>query len=129
MVATYRCLPEEHPLFALLVKHFDSTAYMNEYGVNKSVEDGGILSILFSSNMSQVRDLMSKHFKEYTSKDLTFPARIKARGMNKCVDLNYPYRDDGLLLWDAILKWVKGYLSVFYKTQGEFLKDKDVQTG
>ena len=68
MVATYRCLPKKHPLFALLVKHFDSTAYMNEYGVNKAVEDGGILSILFSSNMAQVRDLMKEHFEEHRCK-------------------------------------------------------------
>ena len=127
MVATYRCLPKKHPLFALLVKHFDSTAYMNEYGVNKAVEDDGILSILFSANMSQVCDLMTKHFEEYTSKDLTFPARIKARGTHKCVELNYPYRDDGMLLWDTILKWVNDYLLVFYKSHGKVLKDEKVQ--
>ena len=126
MVATYRCLPKKHPLFALLVKRFDSTAYMNEYGVNKAVEDDGILSILLSPNMSQVRDLMTKHFEKYISMDLTFPARIKARGMHECIELDYPYRDDGLL-WNAILKWVNDYLLVFYKTHGKVLKDENVQ--
>ena len=47
--------------------------------------------------------------------------------MHECAELNYPYRDDGMLLWDAILKWVKGYLLVFYKTHGKVLKDEDVQ--
>ena len=39
----------------------------------------------------------------------------------------YPYRDDGLLVWEAINEWVRGYVSVHYASDGEVLADEALQ--
>ena len=45
----------------------------------------------------------------------SFPALIKRRNMdNDSFPATFPYRDDGMLLWDAIYQWVNDYLSIYY---------------
>ena len=40
---------------------------------------------------------------------------------------DYPYRDDGRLIWDAIHTWVGAYLSLYYTSDQQLLEDKDLQ--
>ena len=47
--------------------------------------------------------------------DMSFPAMLKARKMDKeNFKAPYPYRDDGQLIWDAIYEWVEDYLKIYY---------------
>jgi arachidonate 15-lipoxygenase len=39
----------------------------------------------------------------------------------------YPYRDDALLVWDAIHKWVSDYLSLYYASDDDVQKDLELQ--
>jgi arachidonate 15-lipoxygenase len=41
---------------------------------------------------------------------------------------HYPYRDDGLLLWNAIQTFVSGYLNYFYPTDGAMVGDVELQS-
>ena len=123
MVATYRRFPEGHPLFVLLDKHFEGTAFINSVAVDELISDGGTVDLLVTPAITSVRKLVADYVAEFTSHDMTFPARIKARHTDKetVPHLNYPYRDDGMLLWDAILKWANGYLQVYYKSHQQVL--------
>ncbi|MCZ0902369.1 lipoxygenase family protein, partial [Microcoleus sp. HI-ES] len=57
------------------------------------------------------------------------PAELKNRGMDDTNQLpHYPYRDDGLLLWDAIETFVSGYLKFFYPTEIAIVQDVELQT-
>ncbi|XVE78188.1 hypothetical protein DITRI_Ditri13aG0123800 [Diplodiscus trichospermus] len=40
---------------------------------------------------------------------------------------DYPYAEDGIEIWDAIGKWVREYCNIFYKTNCDFDKDKEIQ--
>ena len=126
MVATYRRLPEDHPLYVLLDKHFEGTAFINDTAVSDLVQDGGAVDLLGSPAIGPVREMVANFVADKLSKDLTFPARLKARGMDESQlpDLKFPYRDDGMLLWNAILKWTNEYLKVYYKDHSSVLQDK-----
>ena len=39
---------------------------------------------------------------------------------------NYPYRDDGLAIWDAIYNWVKDYTDLYYKTDADVQNDYEL---
>jgi arachidonate 15-lipoxygenase len=40
---------------------------------------------------------------------------------------HYPYRDDGLLLWEAIQAYVSSYLAIYYKTPADITADFELQ--
>jgi arachidonate 15-lipoxygenase len=126
MVATYRRLPKDHPLYVLLDKHFEGTAFINETAVTDLVRDGGAVDLLVSPAIGPVREVVAEFVAERLSKDLTFPARMKARGVDKSQlpGLDFPYRDDGMLLWDAILKWTNEYLKAYYREHSDVMQDK-----
>ena len=57
-----------------------------------------------------------------------FPKTLKSHGVGDSAQLpDYPYRDDGLLVWDAIKTWVSAYLSIYYTSDQQLLEDKDLQ--
>lgn len=50
-----------------------------------------------------------------------FPKELQRRGVNDTEALEYyPYRDDGLLLWGAIHKYVSAVVDAYY---GKLVKD------
>ncbi|MEM7594930.1 MAG: lipoxygenase family protein, partial [Cyanobacteria bacterium P01_A01_bin.83] len=40
---------------------------------------------------------------------------------------DYPYRDDGMLIWDAIHQWVDSYLSIYYQNDQDVIEDTELQ--
>ena len=57
-----------------------------------------------------------------------FPKTLTSQGVSDSDRLpDYPYRDDGLLLWDAIKAWVSAYLSIYYTSDQQIVKDKQLQ--
>ena len=55
------------------------------------------------------------------------PKTFKARGVDDPELLpNYPYRDDALLYWDAIHRWVSSYLSLYYHSDADVQADPEL---
>jgi arachidonate 15-lipoxygenase len=53
---------------------------------------------------------------------------FKKRGVeDKTLLPDYPYRDDGLLIWNAIEAWVTNYLSVYYHDDDDVSRDTELQ--
>ena len=123
LVATYRLLPIGHPLYVLLDKHFEVSAFVNELAVDYIFKYNSTYATLTSPALGPQLYLLAEFTAGITARDMTFPARIKERGMDECPLLDYPYRDDGMLLWNAILKWVNDFLGVYYEDHREVLKD------
>ena len=123
LVASYRLLPRGHPLYVLLDKHFEIAAFSNANTVDYYIGYGSILDMLSSASIGPQLYLIAEFTASITAKDMTFPARINERGMDECPSLDYPYRDDGMLLWNAILKWVNDFLGVYYEDHHKVLKD------
>jgi arachidonate 15-lipoxygenase len=122
VMATHRQLPNNHPLSLLLRPHFEGTLAINDAAQRVLIAPGGGVDTLLSSTIDNSRVLAAVAVQTYGFNTAMLPKQLKFRGVG---DRNllpvYPYRDDALLLWDAIHQWVSDYLSLYY------IQDKDVE--
>lgn len=128
VVSTHRKLPEAHPLFKLLVPHFQGTLAINHSAHEILVAANGGVNRLLSSTIDNSRVLIVKGFQGRGFNADMLPRRLKARGVDDVSKLPvYPYRDDGLLIWDAIHNWVEAYVSLYYSSDDAVQQDSDLQ--
>ncbi|MBD1877254.1 lipoxygenase [Nodosilinea sp. FACHB-131] len=130
-IATNRNLPVTHPLGTLLRPHFEGTLFINDSAVKGLVNPGGTVDKVAAGTLKSSLLLSVKGAKDYPYpfNESSLPKVLKARGVDdsKCLP-NYPYRDDGLLIWDAILEWVSSYLSLFYTDDTSVQNDAAIQS-
>ncbi|MBA2748341.1 MAG: lipoxygenase [Tatlockia sp.] len=129
-IATYRKLPLEHPLGALLRPHLEGTLYINDAAVKGLVNPGGTVDRVASGTLESSLLLSIKGAKEYPFpfNESFLPMTLKSRGVDDPHSLpDYPYRDDALLIWYAIHDWVSSYLKLFYKDDGAVQTNLEIQ--
>lgn len=121
-IATRRQLLDNHPLSLLLRPHFEGTLAINDAAQSSLIAPGGGVDILLSSTIDNSRVLAAVGLQSYDFNQAMLPKQLEKRGVNDTEKLPvYPYRDDALLIWNAIHQWVSDYLSFYYKS------DRDVQ--
>ena len=129
LVATFRRLPPFHAVRRLFEPHFLGTAFINDAADRALVNDGGLVDQLVSLNTPEVRRDVAAVVDRFTSQDMRFPSRIQARKMDEASipNLDYPYRDDGMLHWNAMLNWITNYINVFYADDNAVASDADLR--
>lgn len=128
VVATYRQLPLEHPLFVLLAPHMEGTLFINEVADKTLVLPGGTFEVMMSQTYTDINDLVASSTYEILREDMSFPAQLKKRGMDtESFKAEYPYRDDGMLIWNCIETWVKSYLALYYYNDTDVASDNELQ--
>lgn len=128
-VVTARNLAHNHPLGLLLRPHFRYMLGLNSRGRKQLINRDGPVDKLMAGTLAESLSLLAEDYKTYWSFDqFAFPTEIKNRGMaDTNVTPHYPYRDDGMLVWEAIEKYVGKYLQIYYKTTEDVLQDKELQ--
>lgn len=128
VVTTHRQLPATHPLFMLLVPHFQGTLAINFAAHQFLIAPKGGVNELLSSTIDNSRTLMVKGLQGRGFNADMFPRRLKERGVDDQAALPvYPYRDDGLLIWQAIHDWVTAYLNLYYQSDADVRNDQALQ--
>jgi arachidonate 15-lipoxygenase len=129
-IATYRKLPVTHPLGKLLLPHFEGTLFINDSAVKGLVNPGGTVDKVAAGTLKSSILLSVKGAKNYpyVFNESSLPKVLKVRGIDdvECLP-NYPYRDDGLLIWNAIHEWVSSYLNLFYANDSAVQNDTAIQ--
>lgn len=128
VVAMHRTLPNAHPIHALLTPHFRFTIAINHSALHSLVIPGGVvasvLSLDIESSMAMLRDAhLAYRFDARNPKHL-----FEARGVDVHSLPDYPMRDDTLLLYDAIERWVADYLAVYYPDDAALEADYELQS-
>ncbi|MEH1838744.1 MAG: lipoxygenase family protein [Nostoc sp.] len=127
-IATARQLPLTHPLRILLRPHFDSTLAINDAAQRILIAPDGGVDRLLSSSIDNSRVLVVLGLQSYGFNNAILPKQFQQRGVD---DPNllpvYPYRDDALLIWDAIHQWVGDYLNLYYTTDKDIHQDTALQ--
>lgn len=116
VVATHRQLPEAHPVSVLLRPHFEGTLYINNAAQAKLIAPGGDVDMLLGGTIQSSRAVTVASLLETPDYDFTqgmLPRALEQRGVLN-PDLDYPYRDDARLVWDAIEQWVRAYVGLHY---------------
>ena len=128
VLATHRQLPTDHPLYKLLIPHFVGTLAINNAAQEKLIAPLGGVNGLLSASIDQARVLAVTGLKMRGFNADWLPVRLKDRGVDDTQALPvYPYRDDALLIWEAIQNWVKAYIDIYYGTDEAVAGDKELQ--
>jgi len=129
VAATYRCLATRHPLAVLLSPHFEATLAINGAAYRTLIAEGGPVDKLSGGTIQGYRQQAIHSVQSLQVKDEQLPQTFALRGVEDCeVFPCYPYRDDSLLYWSAIHRWVDDYLRLYYLTPTDIALDYELQS-
>jgi arachidonate 15-lipoxygenase len=124
VVATHRRLDEDHPIHKLLMLHFEGTIFINGLAVDFLVNPGGSVDQLLQGTIESDLKLTAEGLLAVPFNESWLPTWMKDRGLDDDTMLpDYPYRDDGMLVWQAIGEWCKGYVNAVYKSDEDMRND------
>ncbi len=127
-IVTVRQLGENHPLALLLKPHFRFMLFDNQLGRTHFLQPGGPVEEFMAGTLQESLGFVAKAYEEWSLDQFAFPTELKNRQMDDPEILpHFPFRDDGILVWDGIKKFVTQYLQLYYKTSQDLSEDNELQ--
>jgi arachidonate 15-lipoxygenase len=127
VVAMHRQLPPDHPIYVLLLPHFRFTIAINDSALNSLIVPGGVISSAFSPTLDGSLDVLRNAHLAWRF-DEQMPSRLfRERGVGAENLPNFPFRDDTLLIWEAICSFVGHYLRLYYRSDADVIADFELQ--
>ena len=124
LVASHRNLARSHPIFKLLAPHFLQLVAINKVAVATFVEmDNSVLERTMTLGQTGFFEVASRHVTSWRM-DVhgNLPEVLKLRGVEDPDVLpGFSFRDDGLLVYEAIQNYAKEYVDIYY-TDTDILK-------
>ncbi|KAK8930768.1 putative lipoxygenase 6 [Platanthera zijinensis] len=138
ILAAHRRLSAMHPVFKLLHPHMRYTLEINALARQSLVSAGGVIEACFTPG-PLCMEMSAEYYRRHWRLDQeSLPADLIRRGMAvedssqphglRLLLDDYPYADDGLLIWSAIDRWVGFYTSRFYRDPASVLGDAELQS-
>lgn len=126
-VATHRHLAEAHPVWALLVPHFEGTLFINEQAATSLIAAGGPIDHIFAGTIasSQLAAVDARLAFDFHGKMPRPDFAARGVGVDSAL-VDYPYRDDALLVWDAIHEWARQYVDLYYANDADVVADTEL---
>ncbi|RXN36484.1 arachidonate 5-lipoxygenase-like protein [Labeo rohita] len=109
----------------LLMPHVCFTIAINSKAREKLISEDGIITKVGSISGAGMVILMQNAMKTLTFKSLCLPEDIKVRGMEDVP--KYYYRDDGMMIWEAIHSFVSAVVKIYYDSNKAVQKDVEIQ--
>ncbi|TKY50042.1 Linoleate 13S-lipoxygenase 2-1 [Spatholobus suberectus] len=137
IIATHRQLSTMHPIYRLLHPHLRYTMDINSLAREVLISANGVIETAFSTKNYSM-EISSVAYDQLWQFDLqALPNDLISRGM-AVVDPNaphglkltiedYPFANDGLLIWDAIKQWVTEYVNHYYPSPSIIESDQELQ--
>lgn len=124
MMATNIALHPTHPIRKLLEPHFEGTLHINQGAVDALIAAGGVIEKIFPPPIAVAQAIAVQASKNFLQNfnDQMLPDTFVRRGTNT-VPQEYPFRDDGLLLWKAISDFTTKYVTLTYKDDAAMRAD------
>jgi len=122
-IATPRQLPTSHPLYRLLRPHFQFLLAINNRGNIVLLGEGAAIDNLMAPTRQASIGLINRAYRERSFGDYALPKNIRQRGIEPEFLPEFPYRDDALLLWDAIQRYATQFLQQYYPTDEAVQQD------
>ncbi|NET72032.1 MAG: lipoxygenase [Sphaerospermopsis sp. SIO1G2] len=126
-IATRRQLPTNHPVYQLLSPHFKFLLAINHRASSVLLEPGSAIDSLFAPTLNTSYELTNKAYREKSFWYYSLLNDIEIRGIESKFLPDFPYRDDALLLWEAIAKYTTRYLQRYYPDDKAVLQDPYLQ--
>jgi arachidonate 15-lipoxygenase len=127
-IVTARQLAENHPIALLLKPHFRFMLFDNDLGRTQFLQPGGPVDEFMAGSLAESLGFVAKVYEEWSVEKFTFPRLIKSRQTDDPEILpHFPFRDDGILIWNAVEKFVAEYLQLYYQTSQDISDDYELQ--
>ncbi|XP_033121628.1 arachidonate 5-lipoxygenase-like, partial [Anneissia japonica] len=127
--ATHCCLSPSHPIFRLLAPHFLYLIAINKIALVALIEPDGWVDKAMTIGRLGMFEIVRRRFKTWRlDVDGTFPKELESRGLHDPDVLpKYYFRDDALLLWHAISKYVTTVVNGHYNIPIKISEDFELQ--
>ncbi|KDP43421.1 hypothetical protein JCGZ_16708 [Jatropha curcas] len=137
IIAANRQLSEMHPIYRFLHPHFRYTMEINALARDKLINADGIIESTFSPGKYSIELSSVAYDKLWRFDTEALPADLIKRGMAEedptakhglklAID-DYPFANDGLMLWDAIKQWATDYVNHYYPEASKVASDTELQ--
>jgi len=128
VIATKRQLSKRHPLHVLLEPHFEGTLYINDSAQSALIAAEGGVNRLLAPSIDSARIAAILGVQSFPFDEAGLEKQLVARGVDDPEKLpDYPFRDDGRLLWAAIHAWVSRYVALYYADDDHVTGDYELQ--
>nr|GME12797.1 linoleate 13S-lipoxygenase 3-1, chloroplastic-like [Ipomoea batatas] len=137
ILSAHRQLSAMHPIYKLLDPHMRYTLEINALARQTLINNEGVVESCFTPGRYAMQ-ISAAAYKSFWRFDLeNLPADLIRRGMAvadptqphglKLLIEDYPYAADGLLIWEAIQKWVTTYVNHYYPDSDRVCNDRELQ--
>ena len=127
-VCTRRQLAKEHPIHIMLESHLTYYLFDNELGRTTFVNPGGPVDRMMGGSLAESIGAAAEVYHKWNLFDAAHPTELANRGLDDPENLpDYPFRDDGLLIWNALGEYVKAYIDLYYPDDQSILDDPELQ--
>ncbi|KAK8746647.1 hypothetical protein OTU49_017121 [Cherax quadricarinatus] len=129
VICTHRNLSPSHPLFKLMAPHFLFLLAINTRGLEKLVSPGGWVDVCMTQGVKGIFELMKRGFDRWRfDREGQIEKELEARGvLDTDILPYYPYRDDGVPLYNAIKKYVTTVVTHHYDTADKLSQDWELK--
>ncbi|CAH1793216.1 unnamed protein product [Owenia fusiformis] len=123
-----RQLSPSHPLFRLLAPHFHHVIAINNFGLKRLINRGGGFDKTMSMGTVGMDSIVDRVWANWRlTHEGTLPVDLKNRGVDDVNALpHYHYRDDALLVYGAIEKYVKAVVAGIYDSPEKIIDDYEL---
>jgi arachidonate 15-lipoxygenase len=123
IIAAHRELSEQHPLLTLLTPHFRFTLNINNDALHNLIVPGGVTACDVGLTPESSFEMIAEARKAWHWDEQSPEQLFKDRGVDEDSLPHFEFRDDTLLLWKAIKKFVREYLALYYKNDDSNVSD------
>ncbi|KAF9688665.1 hypothetical protein SADUNF_Sadunf01G0011800 [Salix dunnii] len=137
IIAANRQLSEMHPIYRLLHPHFRYTMEINALARQYLISAQGVIETSFFPGKYSMELSSAVYDQEWRFDYEALPKDLIKRGMAvedpsaphglKLTVEDYPYANDGLVLWDIIKEWVSDYVNHYYSDPSLIVSDNELQ--
>ncbi|KAI5600269.1 hypothetical protein BDE02_01G014900 [Populus trichocarpa] len=137
IIAANRQLSEMHPIYRLLHPHFRYTMEINALARQYLISAKGVIETSFFPGKYSMELSSVVYDQEWRFDHEALPKDLINRGMAvedpsaphglKLMVEDYPYANDGLVLWDIIKEWVSDYVNHYYADSSLIVSDNELQ--
>lgn len=122
-VALARNMAMWHPISMLLGPHFHGMIFKNAQARHTLIAPGGQVESIIGLPLTRSRTIVRRAAQAYRFDEAALPAFLARNGLDDPIALpGYSYRDDALLIWEAIKNFVTDFVNHCY------VADADVAT-
>ncbi|MFJ9690826.1 lipoxygenase family protein [Kitasatospora sp. NPDC101183] len=118
-----------HPVGRLMFYHFEGMPFINAQVPVLLTPKDGWFDLLTAATVPSMNDFIEKHLDTFSFQGAALPRQFSGHrtGDTKALS-HYPYRDDGMLVWNAISAWITDFVGTFYSSDANVRADAALQS-